>query len=132
MRRLVQRLQAAAAETIDRRAAGLDGEAGHQADHASDIKSLFALLLRVAEHDVFDGRGIDAGALDERADDGHGEIVGADVAKDALLRVSAANRRAAAINYNGGFHVINRRSGHSLWRLSMRSFVGSKRLPSEA
>ena len=66
VRRLVEGLQAGAAQAIDRRAAGLRGQPGHQADDAGHVEPLLALLLRVAEHDVFDLGGIDAGALDER------------------------------------------------------------------
>ena len=80
------------------------GKPGHQADGAGDVEPLLALLLRVAEDDVFDRGRIDAGPLDERADHGDGQVVGADVAKDALLRMGPANRRAAAIDNDGGFH----------------------------
>ena len=80
------------------------GETRHQPDRAGDVESLLALLLRVAEHDVFDRGRVDAGPLDQRADHGDGQIVGADVAKDALLRMRAADRRATAINDNGSFH----------------------------
>ena len=104
VRRLGERLQAAAAEAIDRRAARLDGEPAIRPTVAGDVEPLLALLLRVAEHDVFDLGRIDAGPLDERADHRHGEIVGADVAKDALLRVRPANRRATAINNDGVLH----------------------------
>ena len=37
-------------------------------------------------------------------DDRHGQVVGADVAKDALLLVRPANRRADAIDDDGAFH----------------------------
>ena len=104
VRRLGERLQAAAAQAIDGRAARLDRQPGHQADRAGDVEPLLALLLRVAEDDVFDRGRIDAAALDERAHHGDGQVVGADVAKDALLRMSPANRRATGINNNGGFH----------------------------
>ena len=60
VRCLGERLQAAAAESIHRRAAGLDRQPGHQADGPSHVESLLALLLRVAEHDVFDRGRIDA------------------------------------------------------------------------
>ena len=73
-----------------------DRQPGHQADGAGDVEPLLALLLRVAQHDVFDRRRIDAGPLDERAHHRHGQVVGADVAKDALLRMSPANRRATS------------------------------------
>ncbi len=65
------------------------------------------LLLRVAEDRRLRSRRVDAGPLDQRADHRDGQVVGADVAKDALLRVGAANRRAAAINDDGSFHRFN-------------------------
>ena len=108
VRRLGERLQTAAAESIDGRPARLDGDARHQADRAGDVQPLLALLLRVAEHDVFDRGRVDAGPLDERADDGDGEVVGANVAKDALLRMRSANRRATTINDDGSFHGASR------------------------
>ena len=66
VRGLVDGLQARAAQAVDRRAAGVRRQPGHQADDAGDVEPLLALLLRVAQHDVFDLGRIDAGALDER------------------------------------------------------------------
>ncbi len=72
---------------------------------AGHVKSLLALLLRVSQDDVFDCSRIDAGPLDQRADHFDGQVVGADVTVDALLRVGPANRRAAAIDDDGAFHI---------------------------
>ena len=106
VRRLVERLQARAAEAIDRRAAGFHRQAGHQRDRAGGVEALLALLLRVAQHDVFDFAGVDAGSLDQRADDVHGQIVGPHVAEHALLLVGPADRRAHAVDDHGVFHGL--------------------------
>ena len=37
-------------------------------------------------------------------DDRRGQVVGADIAKHAVLGMSPANRRAAAVNDDRGFH----------------------------
>ena len=89
---------------IDRRAARLDGHACHQPDRPGDIQPLLALLLRVAEHDVFDHRRVDARPLHERAHHRDGEVVGADIAKDTLLRMRPPNRRPTTINNNSSLH----------------------------
>ncbi len=62
--RLVDRLQAAAAQAVDGGAPDARGQSGEQADDAADVEPLFALLLAAAEHHVLDGRGIDARAVD--------------------------------------------------------------------
>ena len=102
--RLVDRLQAAAAEAVDRRAADAAWQAGQQRHDSADVEPLLLLLLRVAEHDVFDRRRIDAGSLDERLHHRRGEIVGANVAKDAPLGVSPPDGRPAAVNDHWSFH----------------------------
>jgi hypothetical protein len=102
---LVDRLQAAAAKTVDRRAADAAGQAGEQRDNAADVKTLLALLLGIAKHDVFNDRGVDARALNHCTYHGGREIIRAHVTKDAALRVSATNGRATAINYDRNFHV---------------------------
>jgi hypothetical protein len=103
---LVQRLQTAAAEAIDRGAADGARQAGQQGDDPANIKALFFLLLGVAEDDVFNRRGIDAGPLDDGANDRGGEIVGTNVAKDAALRMGPPNRRPAAVNDYWSFHGV--------------------------
>jgi len=94
MRSLIERLQARAAQAVDRRTAGLGRQAGHQRHAAGDIESLLALLLGVAQHDVFDLMRIDAAALDHGLDDGDGQVVAADVAENSLILVRPADRRA--------------------------------------
>ena len=92
VRGLVDGLQARAAQAIDRRAAGVRRQAGHQPHDAGGVHALLALLLGIAQHDVFDFGRVDAGALDEGFDHLHGQVVGADLAKDALVLVGPANR----------------------------------------
>ncbi len=104
VRSLVDRLQAGAAQAVDGRAAGVRRQARHQPHDAGGVHALLALLLRIAEHDVFDFGRVDAGALDEGLDDRHGQVVGADVAKDALVFVGPANGRSHAIDNHGAFH----------------------------
>jgi len=106
VRSLRERLQAAATKPIDRRPASFDGQPGHQTDGTGHIETLLALLLRIAEYDVFDGGRIDPAALDDRAHDSDGEIIGADISKDALFRVSPPDGRATSFNNNGGFHRL--------------------------
>ena len=56
------------------------------------------------KHDVFDRGRIDARLRStSAAHDHHGQIIGADVAKDTLFRMSPANRRADAIDNDGVF-----------------------------
>jgi hypothetical protein len=69
---------------------------------------LLALLLRVAQHDVFDRRRVDAASFYESAHHSYSQIIGADVSKNALLRMGSANRRAAGIDYYSGFHINNK------------------------
>ncbi len=64
VRCLGERLQAAAAKAIDRRPAGFDRQTGHQSHGARHVEPLLALLLRIAEHDVFDRR---AGSMPVRS-----------------------------------------------------------------
>ena len=52
--RLVDRLQAGAADAVDRDAADLDRQAGDQGGHAGDVVALLALLLDAAPVDVLD------------------------------------------------------------------------------
>jgi hypothetical protein len=103
---LVERLEAAAAEAIDRGAAGGARQAGEQADDAADVEPLLLLLLRIAEDDVFDRRRVDAGPLDEGLDHRRGKIVGAHVAKDAALGVGPPDRGPAAVNDHWSFHGV--------------------------
>src|SRR5439155_183932 len=89
---------------VDRGAAGVRGQTGHDADDAGRIEPLLALLLGVAHHDVFDLFDVDAGALDHGLDHFHGQIVGANLAKHALVFIGPANRRADGVHNYGAFH----------------------------
>ena len=107
MRGLIQRLQARTAQTIHRRAAGLNRQASHQPNVASDVEGLFALLLGVAHHNVFDFRRIDASPIDQRLDHGHGQIIRANVTEDAFS-LCPAYGRSHAIDHYCVFHVALR------------------------
>jgi hypothetical protein len=105
MGRLVERLQAAAAQPIDRGARDSRRQPRDEAHDAANIKSLLPLLLRAAEYDVLNDRGINAGPLDDRSNYRRREVVRPHIPKRAAQRMSAANRRATAINDYGDFHV---------------------------
>jgi hypothetical protein len=79
------------------------GQAGHQGHRPGDVQALLALLLRIAQHDVFDFGRIDAGAIDQRADDGDGQVVAADVAKDAFSLWARPMGVRTAIDNHGMF-----------------------------
>ena len=79
------------------------GRPAIRATRPGDVEALFALLLGVAQHDVFDFGRIDAAALDQRLDDGHGQIVAADVAEDALFFVRPTDRGSQTIDDHGTF-----------------------------
>src|ERR1700712_62502 len=104
VRRLGDRLQTASAESVSRGPASFDGETGHQPNRTSHVEPLFALLLHVAEHDVFDNGNIDAATLNDRTNDRDGQVIGPDFAEYAPLGVGATDRRAAGFDYDGGFH----------------------------
>ncbi len=100
----VDGLQAGAAVAIDGDAANLDGQAGDEGGHARDVVALLALLLDAAPLNVLDRRRRHAGTLDQGAHQVRRQIVGPHIAEDALLGVSAANRRADGIDDNGMAH----------------------------
>jgi hypothetical protein len=104
VRSLGDRLQTAPAESIDRRAAGLNWEARHQSDGTGHVETLLALLLNIAQNDIFDDGRVDAAPLDYCADYSHSQIIGPDVAVHAFLGVGATDWRPASFNYDGGFH----------------------------
>ncbi len=104
VRSLVQRLQARAAQAVDRGAGRGDREIRHQRHVTGRVEALLALLLRVAQHQVFDLGRIDARALDNRLDDGHRQVVAANVAEHALVLVRPANGGPHRIDYDGSFH----------------------------
>ena len=80
MGRRVDRLEPGAAQAVDRQPADLDREAGEEQGHPRDVAVVLAGLVRAAEDDVLDERRVHAGAIHEGAQDGGGEIVGADTA----------------------------------------------------
>jgi hypothetical protein len=106
--RLVESLQAAAAQAVDRGASGRCRQPGEQAHNPANVETLFPLLLRAAEDDIFDDRWVDLRALNKRGNDGSGEIVGPHVAKHAALRMCSADRSAATVDDDGGFHSRKR------------------------
>ena len=61
---LDDRLEAGAAEPVDRERRGLDREAGAEADVAREVDGVGGGLEDVAEDDVVDGGGLDAGAVE--------------------------------------------------------------------
>ena len=63
------RLQARAAEPVDRHGRGGDGDAGAERRLARDVAAGGAFGQRAAHHDILDRGGIDAGAGDGVADD---------------------------------------------------------------
>ena len=80
VRRGVDGLEPGAAQPIDGLAADLDREAGEQQRHARDVAVVLAGLVGAAEDHVLDERRVDAGALDDGAQDERGEVVRADAA----------------------------------------------------
>lgn len=62
--RLIERLQTAAAKPVDRGPASGAGQPRQERDDPCNVEPLFPLLLGIAEHHVFDFRGIDPGPLD--------------------------------------------------------------------
>ncbi len=102
--RVVDRLQTRPAQPVDRLAADLRRQAGDEGRHAGDVEALFVLLLDAAPVDVFNQRRPDAGPLQQGAQQVRREVVGAHVAEDALLRVSAADRRSDGLDDDGATH----------------------------
>ena len=94
---------------IDRRPARLDRQPAIRPTVRATLNPCSRCCCVLPEHDVFDRSRIDAAPLDQRAHHRHGQIIGADVAKDTLLRMSPANRRATSINDYGGFHSNSNR-----------------------
>ena len=104
MRRLVDRLQAAAAQPVDRRPAGLDGSPAIRPTMRATLNpcSLCCCVLPRTTSSIT------AGSMPVRSTSARTTATArssrAHVAKDALLGVRPANRRAAAINNDSGFH----------------------------
>jgi hypothetical protein len=68
------------------------------------VVTLLALLLDAAPLHVLDQRAGDADALDQGLHQVGRQVIGPDVAKDALLRMSPADRRADGLDYHGATH----------------------------
>ena len=103
VRGLVDGLQARSAEAVDVAPPVALGRPAIKATRPGDIETLLALLLGVAQHDVFDLGRVDAAALDQGLDDGHGQIVAADVAEDTFFLMGPADRGSQAIDNHGTF-----------------------------
>ena len=89
------RLHARAAQAIDGERRNLDGNAGLQRDVARAVDGVARSLLRVADDDVIDFAGLDAGALHGfRGGDG-AQFHGGEVAQLAAV---AAHGRAGAVD----------------------------------
>ncbi len=104
VRGLVNGLQARSAQPVHRGAARMRGQSRHDAYDPRGVHPLLALLLRVAQHHVLDLQRIDARAFHQGFDHLHGQVVGSDFAKHALVFVCAANGRANAVDNHGAFH----------------------------
>ena len=70
MRGGVDRLQPRAAQPVDGLPADLDREAGEEQRHARHVAVVLAGLVGAAQDDVLDERRVDAGAIDDGAQDG--------------------------------------------------------------
>ena len=79
--RRVDRLEPRAAQPVDGQPADLDREVGEEQRHPGDVAVVLAGLVRAAEDDVLDERRVEAGAVDDRAQDGGGEIVRPDASR---------------------------------------------------
>src|SRR6185437_2868583 len=100
----VDGLQTGAAVAIDRDAADFDRQSSDKGGHARDVVALFALLLDATPLNILNRRGRHADAIEQRTHQIRREIIGADIAVNALLRMSAANGRADGINDNSMAH----------------------------
>ena len=107
MGRRVDRLEARAAQPVDGQPADLDREAGQQHGHPRDVAVVLAGLVGAAEDDVLDEGRVEAGAIDDGAQDGRGEVVGADGRERAAV---AADRRPDGLDDPG----LAKRAGSGL------------------
>ena len=93
--------EAARAQAVDREARHGVGQPCKEGGHAGDIAVVLPRLVRTPEHDLVDGVGRDAGALDRLADDEGGEVVG-----------PHAPERAAVLADGGAYDRHECRLGH--------------------
>ncbi len=92
------RLEARSAQPIYRLAGHLDRQAGQQCGQAAHVAVVLARLVRGAQDDVVDARRVDAGSLDEGANDMRRQVIGPDILQGAAV---SAERGAQAVNDNG-------------------------------
>jgi hypothetical protein len=74
---LHDRVQAGRAQPVDRRPGDLDRQPCQQRAHAGDVAVVLAGLVGAPGDDLVDVCGVDAGALDHRAQDEREQVVGA-------------------------------------------------------
>ena len=98
VRRGVDRLEPRPAQPVDRQPAHLDREVGEQQGHPRDVAVVLAGLVGAAQDHVLDERRVDAGAVDDRAQDDGREVVRADARERAAV---AADRRADGLDDPG-------------------------------
>ena len=105
LRRKVDRLQARAALTIDRRARDFDRQSRQQSDHAADVQALLAGLIGASPDHVLDFFGIELRIFFEQAADTHrAQVVGADILVVALVLAGLADRHPDSIDDNNFAH----------------------------
>ena len=113
VRRLGERLQAAAAQPIDRRPAGLDRQPGHQADRAGDVEPLLALSAACCRARRLRSR---AGSMPVRSTSARTTATARSSERTSrntpFSGMGPANRRAAAIDDDGVFHGLSAEFNH--------------------
>ena len=93
-----RRGEAAAAETIERDAAGANVVTGIERGHATHVAALLALLRARAPDDVVDFCGIDVVALLQRLEDRRRQVLGMHFRQRTLAGLTNAPRRADSID----------------------------------
>ena len=108
LRRLVDRLQAGAAQPIDgSRQPTPTGKPGNEGGHAGDVITLLLLLLDAAPDNVFDLVGRERHPVQQRLHHVRRQIVGPHIAIRPLLRMGPRNRRSHGFNDDGLAHVAS-------------------------
>jgi hypothetical protein len=83
--RRVDRLEARAAQPVDRESGDLDRQARQQERHPGHVPVILAGLVGAAEDDVLDDRGVDLRPLDDRPDDERRQVVRPDARQHATI-----------------------------------------------
>src|SRR3546814_93736 len=96
----------AAAEPVERRAAGGHGIARRQRRHAAEVAALPAFLCRSRPDDVIDRRGVERVAIANRREHGRAKMLRVKVRKRALSRLADAARGAGRVDNQGFAHVV--------------------------